>query len=80
VSAFLFYFNRGDFKIMYNSDKSEDKQVLIFHQLEQACLELADVSYKVRISNIANAKDLPNGFKPVYKGFVYSRMLWSKFL
>ena len=64
---------------MFNPDKSEDKQILTFHQLELACLELAEVSYRLQITSVANAGELPNGFKPVYKGFVYSRMLWSKF-
>ena len=65
---------------MFDPDNSEDKQVSTFQQLELACLELAELSYKIQISSVANAGDLPNGFKPVYKGFVYSRMLWSKFL
>ena len=65
---------------MFDPDNSEDKQVSTFQQLELACLELAEVSYKIQISSVANAGDLPNGFKPVHRGFVYSRMLWSKFL
>ena len=64
---------------MYNPEKSEDRQVSTFHQLELACLELAEVSCKMKMTSVANARELPNGFKPVYKGFVYSRMLWSKF-
>ena len=63
---------------MYNPDEIEDRQVSIFHQLEQTCLELADLSYKIQISAVCNVGELPNGMKPVYKNFVYSRMLWSK--
>ena len=65
---------------MFDPDNSEDKQVSTFQQLELACLELDEVLYKVHIVSVANAGDLPNGFKPVYRGFVYSRMLWSKLL
>ena len=63
---------------MYNPDKIEDRQVMMFHQLELACLELADLSYKIQISDVGNVGELPNGMKPIYKTFVYSRMLWSK--
>ena len=61
---------------MYNPDKIEDRQVMMFHQLELACLDLADLSYKIRISDVV--KVVSNRMKPVYKNFVYSRMLWSK--
>ena len=64
---------------MFNPDKSEDRQVSIFQQLELACLELSKGSYRLQMTYVANAGDLPNGFKPVYKGFIYSCMLWSKF-
>ena len=64
---------------MYNPDSSEDKQVSTFQLLELACLELAEILYRLKITRVAYAGDLPNGFKPVYRGFVYSRMLWSKF-
>ncbi len=72
---------RGDFKILFNPDKIEDKQVNIFPQMVLACYDLAEVSYKVQISSVANTGEaLSNGWKPVYKGFVYSRMLWSEFI
>ena len=52
---------------MFNPDKSEDKQVSAFEQMEQACLEQTGVRLFFYI------------FKRVNRGFVYSRMLWSKF-
>lgn len=69
---------RGDFRVAYNPDGDTDKNSLIFHLLEQACIEMADVSYKIQISRSSSAEKLPNGFRPLYKNFVYSRMLWCK--
>ena len=64
---------------MFNPDKSYGYEVSILLFLEVACLELAELSYKIQIISMANARKLSNGFKPVYRRFVYSRMFWSKF-
>ena len=64
----------------YNPDGDADKNSLVFHLLEQVCLEMAEVSYKIQMAQISNASKLPNDMKPLYKNFVYSRMLWSKLM
>ncbi len=64
--------------MMFNGDSDEDKLCSAFHLLEQACLELAEVSYKINNSNITDVATLPNGHRPVYGNFIYSRMLWGK--
>lgn len=69
---------RGDFRILFNPDGTEDKNVLLHHRMELACYELADLSYKLQISSMEGSAKLPNGLRPIYKGFVYSRMLWRK--
>ena len=73
--------HRGDFRVAFNAEGEGDKNCSVFHLLEQACLEMADVSYKIQTtqgSRIGGVANLPNGLKPLYKNFVYSRMLWSK--
>ena len=62
----------------YNPDGDADMNSSVFHLLEQVCLEMAEVSYTFQMAQISNASKLPNGLKPLYKNFVYSRMLWSK--
>ena len=64
--------------MVFNPDGEEDRNCSVFHLFEQACLELAEVSYKIRNSRIADVQPLPNGHRPVYKNFLYSRMLWGK--
>ena len=63
---------------MFNLDGDEDRHASVFHLLEQACFELAEVSYKIHNSGIAEAQTLANGHRPLYRGFLYSRMMWSK--
>ncbi len=62
----------------YNPADDADKNSSVFHLLEQVCLEMAEVSYKIQMAPLSKASKLPNGLKPLYKNFVYSRMLWSK--
>lgn len=71
---------RGDFKLMYNADGDEDRHCSAFHLLEQACLEMAEVSYKVHNSNITEVQVLSNGQRPLYRNFLYSRMLWGEWV
>ena len=66
---------RGDFKVDYITD---EESTSIFPLLKRVCLKMADVSYKIHTSKMTIARDLPNGLQPLYKNFVYSRMLWSK--
>lgn len=40
----------------------------VFHLIEQACMNLAEVSHAIRPSDIMSKKDEP----------IYSRMLWGK--
>ena len=73
---------RGDFSIMFNPDNTErreSQQVMIFHQLELACKYLADISYKRNVSPKMLPGNSPRVSKSLYKNFIYSRMLWSKF-
>lgn len=64
--------------MLFNPDGDEDRRTSVFHLLEQACFELAEVSYKIHNSGIAEAQPLANGHRPLYKGFLYSRMMWSE--
>lgn len=68
----------GDFLVVFNSDGDDDKNCSIFHFLEQACFELAEVSYKINNSRMVDAQNLPSGHRPLYRNFLYSRMLWGK--
>lgn len=70
--------SRGDFKVQFNPDGDEERLSSVFSTMEVACLELAEVSYKVRNSSIAEAPTLPNGHRPLYRNFLYTRMLWGK--
>ena len=68
----------GDFSVVFNPDGDEDRNCSVFHILEQACFELAEVSYKINNSRIAEVSNLSNGHRPLYRNFLYSRMLWGK--
>ena len=67
---------------MYDPNGDEDQQSSVFYILEQACLELANLSYSYRVQNTdtANAPMLDDKSRPLYKNFIYSRMLWGKVL
>ena len=63
-----------------NTEKKESQQVMIFHQLELACKYLVDISYKRKVSlKMLPAKSPRASKSPLYRNFIYSRMLWSKF-
>jgi hypothetical protein len=64
--------------VALNLDGDEDRNCSVFHLLEQACFELAEVSYKINNSRIAEAQPLSNGHRPVYRNFLFSRMLWGE--
>lgn len=55
----------------------EDNYRSVFLLLEQACFELADVSYKTN-SAASGMRKLVNGRECLYRNFLYSRMLWGK--
>ena len=54
----------------------------VFFLLENACKELATVSHNLRrrVSDGQLHGKNTAGARTLYSGFVYSRMLWSKFL
>ena len=69
---------RGDFSMQFNPDGDEERTSSVFNIMEQACMELAEVSYKLHNSSIVDAPPLSNGHRPLFKNFLYSRMLWGE--
>ena len=63
---------RNDFGLNFGSDGNVYS---VFTLLKKACLELANISYKVCSRNIHKDAVLPDG---LYSNFLYSRMMWSK--
>ena len=71
---------RGDFKVMFPGSEAEFTAG-VFFLLENACKELANVSYQLqrRVSDGQLHGKNTTGAKSLYSGFVHSRMLWGKF-
>ena len=79
VSAFLYLKHRGDFSVMFPGAESEFN-ASVFYLLENACLELAKVSYNLQ-KRVADGQmhSKHTGSRAIYYGFVYSRMLWGEY-
>ena len=74
-------FLRGDFKVMFPGQEAEFTAG-VFFLLENACNELARVSYQLqkRLSDGQLHGKNTTGARTLYSGFVYSRMLWGTLL
>ena len=70
---------RGDFKVMFPGSEAEFT-ASVFFLLENACKELANVSYQLqkRVSDGQLHGKNTLGARSIYSEFVYTRMLWSK--
>ncbi len=66
-------FSSGDFQMNYNPDGVEDNNYSAFYLFEQACFEMGEISYSSRVYKSGNTG-------PLYKNFLYSRMLWGELL
>lgn len=69
AEVLLRFVEDGDFQMNYNPDGIEDKNCSAINLLEQACFEMGEISYKLHGHRSKN-------MGPLYKNFLYSRMLW----
>lgn len=70
----------GDFQVTFNPDDDRDNDHSVFFLLEQACFELANMSYNIHYAGKDGIRKLVNGRESLYENFLYSRMLWSKWV
>lgn len=61
--------------------KGKESEVCsIFRLMEVMCLELRGLSYIIGNESVPKNAKSPNGHRPLYQNFVFSRMLWSKLI
>ena len=72
---------RGDFKVMFPGSEAKFTAG-VFFLLENACKELANVSHQLqkRMSDRQLHGKNTLGSRMIYSNFVYTRMLWGKYM
>ena len=51
----------------------------VFKLMDIVCTKFAEVSYQIHNMSVKDSP-LPNGHRRLYENFVYTRMLWSKYI
>ena len=69
-----FCYCRGDFTVMLG-----EEVIGAFRLMDKACTSLSRFSYDMHIRSVKDPP-LPNEHPCLYENFLYTRMLWSKYL